>query len=330
MTVRSQQTQARQISAAAGALRQAEQPLRILGLLAWPLEVRERFFADGGRELPRIEYPQVDTRAVDEGLATARPLIEKSGPAREWLERTANRLAAASGMLNYLGQPAFYEYSHELYGAPTEALPDSSDSPLQLARRLRQIIDQLNHLDLGAPANATATADEVARRMKAAVLKFFGDDAPLVEIVDSLSANATAGADRIRIRAGARFTDRDVDQLIHHEAGIHVTTALNGRVQTELPILASSHPGTTRTQEGLAVFSEFITGCMDVDRLSRLADRVLAIQKAVDGADFREVYRHFLDQGATETAAFEQTRRVFRGGVLTGGAPFTKDVVYPP
>jgi uncharacterized protein (TIGR02421 family) len=328
VTVRSQQTQARQISAAAGALRQAEQPLRILGLLAWPLEVRERFFADGGRELPRIEYPQVDTRAVDEGLATARPLIEKSGPAREWLERTANRLAAASGMLNHLGQPAFYEYSHELYGAPTEALPDSSDSPLQLARRLRQIIDQLNHLDLGAPANSTATADEVARRMKAAVLKFFGDDAPLVEIVDSLSANATAGAERIRIRAGAHFTDRDVDQLIHHEAGIHVTTALNGRAQTELPILASSHPGTTRTQEGLAVFSEFITGCMDVDRLSRLADRVLAIQMAVDGADFLEVFRHFLDKGASEPAAYEQTRRVFRGGVLTGGAPFTKDVVY--
>ena len=328
MNTRPQQTQARRISAAAGALRQAEQPLRILGLLAWPIEVRDRFFADGGRELPQIEYPPVDTRAVDDGLASARPLIEKSGPAREWLERTADRLAAASGMLNHLGQPTFYEFSHTLYGAPTEALPDSANSPIELARRLRRIIDQLNHLDLGAPANATATADEVARRMKAAVVKFFGDEAPLVEIVDSLSANATAGADRVRIRAGAHFTDRDVDQLIHHEAGIHVTTALNGRTQTELPILASSHPGTTRTQEGLAVFSEFITGCMDVDRLSRLADRVLAIQMAVDGADFLEVYRHFLDKGATEFAAYEQTRRVFRGGVLTGGAPFTKDVVY--
>ncbi len=328
MSTRPKQAQARRISAAASALRQAEQPLRILGMLAWPIEVRDRFLASGGRELPRIEYPAVDTRAVDDALATARPLIEQSGPAREWLERIADRLATASRMLNRLGSPGFYDCCHELYGAPTEALPDSADSPLQLARRLRRIIDQLNHLDLGAPANATATADEVARRMQAAVLKFFGDEAPMVEIVDTLSANATAGADRIRIRAGAHFTDRDIDQLIHHEAGIHVTTALNGRAQTELPILASSHPGTTRTQEGLAVFSEFITGCMDVDRLSRLADRVLAIQMAIDGADFLEVYRHFLDKGATEKAAYEQTRRVFRGGVLTGGAPFTKDVVY--
>ncbi|QOC24168.1 DUF1704 domain-containing protein [Wenzhouxiangella sp. AB-CW3] len=319
---------ARRITEAATALRQAEQPLRILGLLAWPIEVRERFLAAGGRELPRVTYPEVDTRPVDHALSTARPLIEQSGPARDWLERIADRLAVASRMLNHLGQPGFFGASHELYGAPTEALPDSSDNPLQLARRLRRIIDQLNHLDLGAPANATATAEDVARRMQAAVLKFFGDQAPMVEIVDTLSANATAGADRVRIRANAHFTDRDVDQLIHHEAGIHVTTALNGRAQTELPILASSHPGTTRAQEGLAVFSEFITGCMDVDRLSRLADRVLAIQMAVDGADFLEVYRYFLDKGATEKAAYEQTRRVFRGGVLTGGAPFTKDVVY--
>ncbi len=320
--------QARRITEAATALRQAEQPLRILGLLAWPVEVRDRFLASGGRELPRVTYPEVDTAPVDQALATARPLIERSGPARDWLARIADRLDMASRMLNQLDNPGFFECSHQLYGAPSEALPDSTASPLQLARRLRRIIDHLAHIDLGAPPGATATADLVARRMRAAVVKFFGDDAPAVEIVDSLTANATAGAERIRIRAGAHFTDRDVDQLVHHEAGIHVTTALNGRAQTELPILASSHPGTTRTQEGLAVFSEFITGCMDVDRLSRLADRVLAIQMAIDGADFIEVYRHFLDKGATEKAAFEQTRRVYRGGVLTGGAPFTKDVVY--
>ncbi|WP_205596612.1 flavohemoglobin expression-modulating QEGLA motif protein [Wenzhouxiangella sp. XN201] len=304
--------------------------------------MRDAFLAGGGRNLPKVEYPAVDTAAVDRALLEARPLIAQSGPARDWLERIADRLATASTMLKALGQPAFFDASRELYGSPSEALPDSSASPLQLARRLRRIINGLNHLDLGAPEDASATDQDVARRMSAAVLRFFGDDAPTVEIVDQLSANATAGAERIRIRAGANFTDRDVDQLVHHEAGIHVATALNGRTQTALPILASSHPGTTRTQEGLAVFAEFITGCMDVDRLSRLADRVLAIQMAVDGADFIEVYRHFLEQAERSAGqsrsqptteqiqreAFEQARRVFRGGVLEGGAPFTKDVVY--
>ncbi|WP_376689826.1 flavohemoglobin expression-modulating QEGLA motif protein [Wenzhouxiangella sp. EGI_FJ10409] len=330
------------ITRAAAALREAEQPLRILGLLAWPLEVRERFLARGGRELPQVDYPAVETAAVHNALQRARPLIAESGPAREWLERIAQRLGLAARMLEHIGTPDFFAASRELYGSPGEALPDSNDSPLQLARRLHEVIDRLDHLDLGAPDDASATDEDVARRMRAAATRFFGDDAPEVEIVDQLSANATAGADRIRIRAGARFTDRDVEQLIHHEAGIHVATALNGRAQTALPILAASHPGTTRTQEGLAVFAEFITGGMDVDRLKRLADRVLAIQMAVDGADFVEVYRHFLEQGRIAAArqavaptdgelqrtAFEQARRVFRGGVLGGGAPFTKDVVY--
>lgn len=323
-------------------MREAEQPLRILGLLAWPLSVRERFLQGGGRELPRVDYPDIDTAAVDQALLRARPLIAGTGPAREWFERIADRLDLAGRMMKGVGSAAFFDASRELYGSPGEALPDSSDSPLQLARRLRRIIDGLNHLDLGAPDDPSATDRQVARRMRAAVTRFFGADAPPVEIVEELSANATAGPDRIRIRAGARFTDRDVEQLVHHEAGIHVATALNGRAQAALPILASSHPGTTRTQEGLAVFAEFITGGMDVDRLGRLADRVLAIQMAVEGADFIEVYDHFLEQGRAAAArqsiqpsdetlqrtAFEQTRRVFRGGVLAGGAPFTKDVVY--
>jgi uncharacterized protein (TIGR02421 family) len=334
------------ISQAAQALRDAERPLRILGLLAWPLEVRNRFLEQNGQSMPDVSYAEADTSAVDDALKAARPLIARAGPAQAWLERTADRIATASRMIRHLGQPEFFRCSTELYGAPDLALADSGQRPLDLARRLRRIIDQMTHIDLGAPTGAGATAEDVAGRMRQAVHKFFGDEAPAIEIVDNLSANATAGPDRIRIRSTARFTDRDVEQLVHHEAGIHVATGLNGRHQTDLPILASSHPGTTRTQEGLAVFAEFITGCMDLDRLSRLADRVLGIHMAAEGADFIEVYRHFLSQAeetdaghtglsrpadvvlARRKAAFEQTRRVFRGGILAGGAPFTKDVVY--
>ena len=67
---------------------------------------------------------------------------------------------------------------------------------------------------------------------------------------------------------------------------------------------------------------------MDLDRLRRLCDRTIAIQMAVDGADFIEVYEFFLERSHAEEQAFENSRRVFRGGVLSGGAPFTKDIVY--
>jgi uncharacterized protein (TIGR02421 family) len=142
----------------------------------------------------------------------------------------------------------------------------------------------------------------------------FAEDAPEVTLVDTLSANALATADRIRIRRDARFTDRDAAQLLNHEAYIHVATSLNGRIQTDLPILGAGHPRTTRTQEGLAVFAEIISGTIELDRLRRLADRVFAIQMAIEGADFLEVYGYFLERTGNPDQSFENARRVFRGG----------------
>lgn len=106
--------------------------------------------------------------------------------------------------------------------------------------------------------------------------------------MDKLSSNALTSANLIRIRRDTRFTDRDATQLLNHEAYIHVATSINGCAQDALPILAAAHPGTTRTQEGLAVFAEIITSTMELDRLRRLVDRVFVIQMAIDGADFIE------------------------------------------
>lgn len=49
---------------------------------------------------------------------------------------------------------------------------------------------------------------------------------------------------------------------------------------------------------------------------------------AADGADFIEVYRYYNQRIADKNNAYESARRVFRGGVISGGAPFTKDMVY--
>lgn len=46
------------------------------------------------------------------------------------------------------------------------------------------------------------------------------------------------------------------------------------------------------------------------------------------GADFLDLYRFFIDHGHSEDQAFDCARRVVRGGLVEGGAPFTKDVCY--
>ncbi len=321
------------IRKAAALLRDAERPIRILRTVAWPNEVRERFFANGAERLPEVAYAPPDPEPTLAAVAEARRHITPGAPAAGtpidgWLERQATAIETSARMLAGAGTPELFRHARKLYGAPEDPLGDHVSTPLELARLLDQTLEAASAVDLGAPEPACHLAHGVAEKMREAVTRRFGDSAPEVTVVDELSANALAGPRAIRIRRTACFTDRDVGQLIHHEAFIHVATSLNGHAQEDLPILGSGHAGTTRTQEGLAVFAELMSGTLDPSRLRRLADRVLAIQMAVDGADFLEVYRYFLDRDYEKEQAFESSRRVFRGGVLAGGAPFTKDIVY--
>lgn len=303
-------------------------PLRILGAIGWEPEVKEAFLASGGRELPEVSYPTFDPTPTIEAVREARRQIVPVTTIDLWLERQAQAIELGARMLAGVGTPAFFECGRQLYGEPTAPLRYVPITPLELAQTVLDTIEQLARLDLPIATPEYHSAERVAGQLKTAVEAHFANQAPAVELVDRLSANALATAKAIRIRRSARFTDRDFIQLLHHEAYIHVGTSLNGKAQTDLPILAAGHPGTTRTQEGLAVFAELISGAIELDRMRRLADRVLAIQMAIDGADFREVYAHFLARTGDPDQSFESARRVFRGGVITGGAPFTKDLVY--
>jgi len=67
---------------------------------------------------------------------------------------------------------------------------------------------------------------------------------------------------------------------------------------------------------------------MDIQRLRRIALRVRAIDQALNGADFIEVFRGFLGSGQTEEESYKSAQRVFRGGDVRGKVAFTKDCVY--
>lgn len=309
-------------------LHSAGKQVRILRSIAWPAASRDAFLASGCERLPDIEYPPLDPEPIIDLLRQARRQIFPGSPVDDWLEATADAIEGGARMLAGAGTPVFFEYSRQLYGTPREPLRYGNVTPLALAEAVHESIDELTKLHLGATPEPDRSSEEVASQIETAVAARFGESSPEIEIVDELSANALATSSRIRIRRDAEFTDRDARQLINHEAFVHVATALNGKAQTDLPVLALGHPGTTRTQEGLAVLAEFMSGAMDLDRLRRLADRTRAIDMAIEGADFVEVYRWFVERMEDPEQSFEAARRVFRGGTLTGGAPFTKDLVY--
>jgi uncharacterized protein (TIGR02421 family) len=317
------------LSRAATTLWRAERPLRVLRTIAWGPEVAQRFFAAGAKELPRVQYPAIDPKESLEGVAAARALIDGSSPVHAWLTRVGNTIETTTRLLAAVGTREFYQHSVTLFGEPRHPFLDGLNSPLDLARRMDEVISEFDHgqLILGEPPPAVPV-ETVKAQIEKGVAALFGERAPTIEIVDDLSAKAVAGANRIRLRRNAPFSDLDTVQLLQHEAYIHICTSINGKAQARFPILGAGHPGTTRTQEGLAVFAELTQGALDPRRMHRLADRVFAIQMAIDGADFLDLYRYFLKRAGNNFEAFEDARRVVRGGLVTGGAPFTKDGVY--
>jgi hypothetical protein len=92
--------------------------------------------------------------------------------------------------------------------------------------------------------------------------------------------------------------------------------------------LGYSAPRVTAIQEGLATFSEYINFSIDLVRLRRIALRIIALQKAEQGADFIDIFRFFRKAGQNDEESYLSSMRIFRGGVAEGGVVFYKDNVY--
>jgi uncharacterized protein (TIGR02421 family) len=311
------------------AIQEAQRPVRILRALAWDESVARDFFARGARGLPRPSYRNgFDAPAVVRRFADIRARIGGDNEVERFLRDTCDSYTTAARMLGAVGTPEFYQRSCELYGRPDSVACDGKTSNLQLAEHFDRVITSYAGKDLGTEDAEVLSDVEVADELRRRLSRFFVDHPIRVELDDGIAANAVAGADVVRVKRGARFSQRDLLQLEHHEGYVHVATTLNGRSQRVFSFLGSGAPRTTTTQEGLAIFSEFISQVMDLERVRRLSDRILAIRMSEQGADFLELYRFFLEHGHTESQAFDCARRVVRGGRVEGAAPFTKDVCY--
>lgn len=310
------------------ALEAAASDVRILRNIIWPIAVKDEFFKHKCEKVPEVTYDNFDPAEVIAQIKQIRTLTTENDPVNHWANRIADCIENSALMLASRGTPDFFKYSKALYGEPTEMLPGQNKNTLDLARHFDHIFDHIRDLDLGEPPEMCVMATALADDMRKAVQEMFGEFAPKVVMDPEMPSKAIAGSRRIKIRPSACFTDKDINQLIEHEAAIHVGTSINGKLQPHLKILSESHAGTTKTQEGIAVFAEYITGYIDLERVMRLTDRVIASQMAIEGADFIEVFRYYNERSDSPETAYDNTMRVFRGGVISGGAPFTKDIVY--
>ena len=308
--------------------------IHILPTVAWPASLEGRMIEayDKGRfALPDVSYTRPDLSAARAELAAIEAAAAEGAeidPLGDYLRRTAESWRIAAEMLESVGTAGVTAPSIALYGRPDDMIPGSRRSNLDAARYFVELSDELGADLLADDSSVNVPADVLRSDLAATLDEFFGAGTINVEVDPELTAKAAAGATRIRLRGGASFSEYDRHQLLAHEAFVHSLTALNGRRQPLLASLARTSPRVTATQEGLAVFAELMSGAIDITRLKRISLRILAIDMALSGADFVEVYKYFSACGQSTADSFHSAQRVFRGVPLGGGAAFAKDNVY--
>lgn len=310
---------------------EAAKHIKVLSAMAWPPELLSQFldsWQKGNPALPAITHKGKSFSSPQTALRQIMRECDQSHPLGAYLFRTADSYCLAATMLECMGTAAFTEISCSLYSSPLAQIGNSGITVLDAAEHFLRQTERFIPAVKSTHADHCVLPSVVAEEISKVIRPFFTNHPVEVVIDSSLASKAAAGARKIRIRGTSCFSWADIPQLIHHEALVHTVTSLNGREQTYFKSFGLGAPRTTRTQEGLALFAELITGSIDLNRLRRVALRVKGVHLAMQGANFIELFRFFLEAGQDEIESFYSSMRIFRGGDVRGRIVCTKDVVY--
>lgn len=306
--------------------------LHVLTHLSWDASTQTTFlsgWAKGSPSLPQVGYPPLEIAETLRALERiANQAARFDSAIGTYLQETARSYLDIGRLMERAGTREAGEISLQVYGRPGDPLPGSSANNLDAARYFIATSRAYEQACADDAADYCLTGQMVADAMASRIGAVITDGIVRISVDAALASKAAAGATRVRLREGTFFSEFDVEQLLQHEVFVHSLTALNGRAQPRLASLSLGAPRTTATQEGLATFAELVTGAMEIQRMERIALRILAIDAALSGADFVEVFRLFLDSGQPEIECFNSTMRIFRGVPVDGGAAFAKDGVY--
>ena len=214
-------------------------------------------------------------------------------------------------MLSARASSEFLSLSIEAFGAVSPALLGEAESILE-------------RVPPGAPDAGPVLDAEAFARLAQTELDRYRAFAPDLESHVELRAGSTGvmvSNGDVLIAPTARIATARAEALLQHEIGTHVVTYVNGAHQP-LRVLASGLAGHEETQEGLAVFAEYLVGGLTANRLRQLAARVVAVHQMIGGAEFADVHGGLVAADVPAEQAFTITMRVFRAGGLT------KDAVY--
>ena len=275
---------------------------------------KHRFFASKFTEEPQFKYPKLkfDPYKLHRLFFSHRLDRIEDPVIRDMYKEVIYFYANMVQCIETIGHgKRFYYNSLRVYGTPTE-------KDVENARFILHFEDEPafgNMEKRHSPEAARAYFEKFAKQY----------DFPLdIRFSTHIAAEAMVSnsSRSLLIKRNARFSDNQLLTLAHHEIGVHLVTTFNGLAQP-LKIFSNGLPKNVETQEGLAVFSEYMGGALTLKRLKEISYRVLASDSLSKGYSFADTFDLIHNQYKLDRdAAFTITLRAHRGG------GFTKDRLY--
>jgi uncharacterized protein (TIGR02421 family) len=319
---------------------EAQRPIRILDSVKLPPHVTSELRKSNFKDLPKLtpeHYekhneigfdPDAKQTELREIISDIESQLGKEDAVGKLLVDMAEQYLTVIDLLKNRGRKEFWEFSRRLYGSPRDHIYNDTNTISDLGRMMYSILSNITAFDLPSPPKEDLTAENVVDELNRRFQIYFPDGSVTSKLSDGIIADAAAGGDTVKIRSDSMFSTRDIDILEVHEGWVHVGTTQNGNQQHIAKWLSKGPPRCASTQEGLAVIMEIFTFRSYPKRAKKINDRIIAIEKAEEGANLLELIEYFRTEGYSEEDCLQSAKRICRGGTLTGGAPFTKDISY--
>ena len=278
-------------------------------------EEKQKFFASKYLTDPDFKYPERDFdkfKLHSQFFALELEAIEDER-IRNLYEEIIYFYSGLIQCIETIGEgKKFYYNSLRSFGSPTEA-------DVKNAKFILHFEDDTENNPIFQPKYSPSEAEEI--------FKTYGEKYDFdfnIKHSSTMSAIAMVlnSTKSLVVNSNHTYSENEMTILTNHEIGVHMVTTMNG-LEHDLKVFSHGFPNNEETQEGLAVFSEYMSGNLTIKRLKELAYRVLAVNGLAKGYSFSKTVRSLHNTyDLNREAAFYITLRAYRGG------GFTKDYLY--
>lgn len=226
-------------------------------------------------------------------------------PAMKIMYRKACDLKLKLQLLLAKDTQYFNEYSQALFADNIHYLESIAKTFDQIWANYEK-----SQICLNLSSEKVYTAKQVSFYLRNELAEIFKDTF-CIKLSSKLISKASCGKNYIKINKEKHYSESDLETFYVHEGQVHLLSNLNGVSQLEFFNIQCSK--TTRTQEGLAIFSEFFTGVMTKARFENLKWRYMCCLMALKKHTKEEILNYLETQHVGHEEARNLVKRVFRG-----------------